>query len=421
MWPRKTIDCDDLYKQTIITMKKRTPEIQCDSPQKDSPQHDGQLSSLSSLEDDICPKHNVKSPEFWKNRSQRKQRHDEEDDEESSTCCTFEQGSSVVDCTPEGRHYIRRRTRWNDSLLLDECSDESSPQEAVQEAKLQVSFAEQTAREMEQVLDWWKQGDVHVSQSQSLRDNSLVYVSPQLSDVSDEEELNGDLVFMTPHHHEEARDSMLQSPFPSYFPPANATSLAYENARLESFLSPIVTSSYSPEWEAQEQSFAVDAVCSEAKRMEDVLAELEDTSVDGDDVTVTSIGNLQWCSLQDLPLLDRLWLEGKCSCQRCFLKLQQWLYHVLPPTLLSTWLSLKPHVRLFLWVLLPTLFLLFLYTTALLWNWVQPSRSSCVDSLLRKHDRYYWQSDVHYEIHSREWEPWNVDAAVSEFMETVLL
>ena len=399
-----------MLKQSVAIRRGSREQNQDDSPHGDH---------YSSLSETISPIPTIASPEYWIGTQQ--QRH--EDNQSSS----FELSSSLmgrnlaflnsvkeltnadsmpaVDRTPK-RSHIRQRL-WND----DDSSNHESRQDAVQESALQVSFALQTAREMEQVLDWWKQSDVGVSQSKSLRDNSLVFASPHSTDEessSDEPSVDvGDVAFTRTPHQEQSQD-FFQVPFVSPFPIHSATRIP-ENATLESYVSPIETV---PQREAQEQSFAVEALCAEARRMEGVLAELEDTSVD-DDNSVASSGmdDPLWCSLEDLPWGDRLLLIVRCSCQRQFLQLQQWLYHVLPPTLLSTWLSLKS-LRLFLLVLSAAVLFSMLYHTTVLrtTNGVAFQSESCLvnfDSLLRQ--GRYWESDVHYEIHSREWDPWDAD------------
>lgn len=369
------------------------------------------------------PIHFMKSPDYW-SRAQTQQ----QDDDESSISFDESPNSNLQFLrfadTPSAMH---RRQMWNDddeSRNDDDDGEETETvahQDAVEEAQLQVSFCEQTAREMEQVMEWWTNTpkDKHVSQSLSLKDNSLVYASEHSHDIMDDDDDDDDtleqdassssLLFTTPQRNKSGM--LFRSPSPCILNTNND-----KNVTLEAFLSPILTRTTggcpSPHRVAQEQSFAVDDVCFQTKHMEDVLADLEDTSVDGDDdASVRSVEPV-WCSLDDLPWLDRLVVLVKCACHRCALELQQWLYHRLPPTLVSLWL--EPSLvgfLCFLRVLLPAMLLLILlYTTTLI------SSKTCYESV-----QGLFLSEAHYyndETCSREWN--SVDS-VCEFTQTVLL
>jgi len=392
---------------------------------KDSPRSNSTFSSpmASPILQDV-------SPECW---NITRQRHNHSDGDESSSFDeqspslvvrknlqfrrSFTEGrpsdsSKLVDRIPERSKLLRQHVWDDDESREDELDDSASLQQAVEDAQLQVSFAEQTAREMKEVVDWWKHdGSKDGSQSRSLKDNSLVYASAQSADEMDEDsspfEFVMNNVFMMTLEKEQDVSYIFQSPLYSPFLSNDKNiSILDETVQLEALLSPTATVG-SPHREAQEQSFAVDAVCSKVQHMEDVLADLEDTSVDDDASISNTLVEPMWCSVDDLPWLDQLAVQAHCVCYKYSLQVQQWLYHALPPTLLSLWLSLQQHeplLQCILWVLLPTLFFLLLYTTVL---WRRSLATSHVSTVCLD-----WQ--VHY---SHEWD----FGALDEFLQEVLL
>lgn len=263
--------------------------------------------------------------------------------------------------------------RWEEDSQDEACDESETLREAVEEAQLQASFAQQTAKEMEQVVNWWKTDEsMDRSQSRCLKDNSLVYASPHSRD-EEEMDFTADDCFMTP--------SLFQSPLFSSGALSGNNEFSIQDATsLAALLSPIAPAD-SPHQEAQEQSFAVDAVCSAVKRMEDELADLEDTSVDDEASTKGPL----WVSLEDLPWRDQQIVYLRCCVRWFALQLEQWLYHVLPPVLLSFWLSphYQPVLRLILWVLLPSISSIILYH--LLWN-AQTSNAMACSSFVHLDD-----------------------------------
>jgi hypothetical protein len=275
---------------------------------------------------------------------------------------------------------FRNKSVWDED---EDSEDESRRQEAVEEANMQASFAEQTAKEMEQVMNWWtvKSPGGTLSQRSYLIENSLVYESPS----TDEESATGSNILSLQSENALRDESLFLSPRPF---PIDGRLNSHENLfrspclldtrtnPQDLFLSPIAATkspwmeaiTFQAHKEAQEQSFAVDVVCSQVKHMEDVLVDLEDTSCDDEaSVTRTSICEAQWCTLQDLPLVVRYRLVIWCFFQRYFLRCQQRLLHSLPPSLVWTWLSIQPYRKHLLHIFLPAILLAIIYITAV-WN-----------------------------------------------------
>jgi hypothetical protein len=232
--------------------------------------------------------------------------------------------------------------------------------DAVQEAQLQASFCEQTAREMEQVLNWWchhAQTTHEESQSLSLKENSLVMASRQNS-------MDEDCPFSTLYNQDEPHESHL---FKSLFLTSNRTKDPFDT-----FPSPFYDTLYTTpqqHQEALEQSIVVDDICLQAQHMKKLLVELQDASVDNN-------GNAY--SVEDLSLWNRLFLFLHMFRHRLAIILQQWLYHSLPPSILSLWLSPKPQF-LITWVLLPIV--LFIILCMLLLFFVSTSSRNEVSKL----------------------------------------
>lgn len=233
--------------------------------------------------------------------------------------------------------------------------------DAVQEAQLQASFCEQTAREMEQVLNWWchhAETSHEESQSQSLKENSLVMASRQNS-------MDEDCSFSTLYNQDEPDESHLLK---SLFLTSNRAKDPFDTFPYPFYDTSLFTTPQQHQ-EALEQSIVVDDICLQAQHMQKALVELQDASVDNN-------GNAY--SVEDLSLWNRRFLFLHMFRQRLAILLQQWLYHILPPSILSLWLSPKPRF-LITWVLLPIV--LFIILCMLLLLFVSSSRNEQVSKL----------------------------------------
>lgn len=317
-------------------------------------------------------------------------------------------------------HSVRNKSVWDDDEKSEDEGNESQRQEAVEEAKLQVSFAEQTAKEMKQVLSWWTLQSPKgvVSQSPYLKENSLVCASPRI----DEAESNDQDAPRSDDERPMSDETTCVFQCPLLFPNEKRT-YPHENLFLlpstldtrsnpkELFFSPIATAN-SP-WidlrtieshkEAQEQSFAVNIVCSEVNHMMEVLADLEDTSEDEDSVSLATIYEPpQWCcSIQDLPFHARYRLVVWSFFRHHFLQLQQHLLHTLPPSFVWIWLSVRPYRKDLLHFFLPAILLAMMYITGV-WNPESHTTPSYKG----------WES--HYQAHSQ-------DSDLCEFIQDAFL
>lgn len=237
--------------------------------------------------------------------------------------------------TPQPQEEERRAS----PPFISSSNEASSRQDALQESQLQASFAEQTASEMKQVLSWWVQACHDGSQSELLRENSLVFASPpQSMDTHPDFTLSPNNEYLAT-----ISDMMIFSS-----PLCDTRTNQVMSPTLLDDVSPVLMLSPRFSTEAQKQSVVVDGICSQVHQMQRALHELEDTAVLQDDDNNESILMPSPTCLQDLPFVSRHRLHAWLYLKGLVLQLELHLSHALLPCLASTCLqSKRQHYVLF--------------------------------------------------------------------------